>query len=428
MAWSRKLKLTLLVGGSLLGIAACLAIAHFRRGGNVHPNDSGYFAIQSWRDYRDLRGLLWLQKNGAKKGTPADQAKAVLGLPNEVRRRSIDREDWVYVAVDMRTKAQTHWAVRIEDRRVAKWFMTAPVLPPARTEKYVPSEFTGRVPAAKFFEGRSAIHRRVIGVLMTASISATSQTMKLTWALDYDGPRPPLTILKPSLENGSHGQTVVLVYAEGKYGGAFEQRLISPSAAGKYWSRKKWFATIKKGERASGEITISVPKARDYFRRHWPRHFDGTTPKLHVQLVHKPWDRGEQHGFDAWTGELHSKVLEVPPAPISAVKVKDGVSLRLTTNKSSFKFGEEIRLKCTASNVGEKPVHLQTRRPLSTLVLTVTVPGGAQFSYSPYRYKKLPPLRTRPQIISESAKAGLEQMPIGMHGARMAADQSSPCR
>jgi len=37
-------------------------------------------------------------------------------------------------------------------------------------------------------------------------------------------------------------------------------------------------------------------------------------------------------------------------------------------------------------------------------------------------------LRTRPQIISESAKAGLEQMPIGMHGARMAADQSSPCR
>jgi hypothetical protein len=232
----------------------------------------------------------------------------------------------------------------------------------------------GHAPVKRFYEIRSGLHRRVNGALLSSKVKATSETTTLTWTLDYDGPRSPLTILRPSLEDATGGQTEVIVYAEGKNGWAHSRELRSPTQPGKYMSRKDWFVTVEKDKQISGTITISIPEARDFFREQWPDQFDGTIAKLHVQLIHKPTDRGEAHGFDAWTGELHSRVLEVrseerPAGPLTLSLSGDCRRVKVT-NTSKRKLTvcrEQMRLSVSGKTapVPMYPKPIAPARPVT---------------------------------------------------------------
>src|SRR5205814_619570 len=64
-----------------------------------------------------------------------------------------------------------------------------------------------------------ALHRRVNGVLLTVSacINGEKDTAKIEidWTLAYNGPRPPLIIIRPSVTDLNDCTTVVWVFAKG---------------------------------------------------------------------------------------------------------------------------------------------------------------------------------------------------------------------
>ena len=172
-----------------------------------------------------------------------------------------------------------------------------------------------RADAQRFYAGRSGLHRRVNGVLLKAQMSAHPRNnptvLQVGWTVDYTGARQPLVILKPSTTEAT-GQTRLIVYAEDARGRPHQYTIHAPTPQGMYVSKKQWFVTVPKGESASGVIRASVADVRSFFLKHWPDRFDAKiAPRLSIQLVHAPTDRGEAHNLDAWTGQLWSKVLKV---------------------------------------------------------------------------------------------------------------------
>ena len=169
-----------------------------------------------------------------------------------------------------------------------------------------------------FYEIRSSLNRRTNGVKLvaTASVSKTDAgTIEIKWSLDYEGPRPPLAILAPGLENATNGQTQVIVYAqvkEGKRVDAHEMTLRSPTQLDIFWVPKEWFLTVEKGKTAAGAIQICVSDIKKFFLNNWPERFkEGPPPEVRIQLVHKPTERGQEYALDAWTGELYSAVVPI---------------------------------------------------------------------------------------------------------------------
>jgi hypothetical protein len=179
-------------------------------------------------------------------------------------------------------------------------------------------EKPGRDPKAEnqeFYKVRSALAGRRAGAMLQATVAIAdgpdrAEEIQLNWTLDYTGPRPPLIILRPSLEDGTAGQTRVILYAEGKDGRVYEGQLESPTPPLVQGTPKEWFLTIPPGKTATGELKISARRVADCFQQPWPKQFDDTPPILHVQLIHKPHHRGGD--LDAWTGELYTPVLKVP--------------------------------------------------------------------------------------------------------------------
>lgn len=173
----------------------------------------------------------------------------------------------------------------------------------------------------RFYEIRSARGKRFAGARLRAMISAvpkpkTADEIRIDWTLDYNGPRPPLIVLKPSLETpgmSSVDKTVVLFYAEGKDGRIYQLELKTPApfVGGLVGGvGKDTFLKIAKGKTATGTIRISARKVSAYYQNYWPKQFDFNTPPiLRVQLLHQPYHRFGP--MDAWTGRLFTKMHKV---------------------------------------------------------------------------------------------------------------------
>ena len=163
------------------------------------------------------------------------------------------------------------------------------------------------------YKARSSLSRRLNGakLVATAAVSgADADKIEIRWSLDYEGPRPPLVILTPSLSLATDGQTEVIVYAQPKGGKPHEMRLRAPIQPDKFWVPKDWFLTVEKGKTAQGLIEVRVAEVKEFFVKNWPERFkEGPPPQVRIQLAHNPTERGQAHGLDAWTGELCSAVV-----------------------------------------------------------------------------------------------------------------------
>lgn len=167
-----------------------------------------------------------------------------------------------------------------------------------------------------FYKGRSTLGGQVNGVRMQVAASVEADfkgdQIRLGWTLDYEGPRPPLAILEPSLERHTSGQTAAIFYAESKDGRPHEYELASPPNGAFGVLPKNFFLTVEKGKNGSGTISVPVEKLRGFYTQHWREQFGADAPVLHIQLRHKPFDRGAGFALDAWTGEVYSRVVKVP--------------------------------------------------------------------------------------------------------------------
>jgi len=166
--------------------------------------------------------------------------------------------------------------------------------------------------------------------------------LEITWTLTYTGPRSPLIIVQPSLHHTS-GATMAILYAvpKGKDFGlpfvvhgpiemdgfvidAFGDKIALPKFKGigtlppldrfKMRTRTKdWFVTVAAGKSAHGVLTISASKLKEALLSKYPGQFDPKEPpRLFVDLVFNPIDRGEDFDFDAWVGELNIPINAVP--------------------------------------------------------------------------------------------------------------------
>lgn len=163
-----------------------------------------------------------------------------------------------------------------------------------------------------FFKTRSGLARRENGVLLAAEVVVEGRRAELRWTLEYDGPRPPLIILDPALDNPTEGQTEVLVYAVGKDDYLCEKSYKSVVPVPGVRTIPD-FLTIPRGERKAGAILLHLADLRAHFYGNWPTRFGGPPPPMFVQLRHSPkWRDYGLRSLDAWTGELYTKVVSFP--------------------------------------------------------------------------------------------------------------------
>lgn len=184
------------------------------------------------------------------------------------------------------------------------------------------------------------------GVKLTSRVklvpTTDSANLEVAWALSYHGPRPPLTIVKPTFAfpTGSQTMVYIIAFAKGKdYG--FSLQLMSPyitTIFGRYvqvgpylqvkelptpqndlfgyslLQRKKWFITVPKGKTVKGTLTISVKRFKEKLMHYFPGEFDEKEPpRLFLQVIYSPNDRGEYvesdtPHLDAWVGELSTPI------------------------------------------------------------------------------------------------------------------------
>lgn len=152
---------------------------------------------------------------------------------------------------------------------------------------------------------------RTYGARLEASAAlakrGSKHTLQIKWSLDYDGPRQPLIILRPSLTEMTGGQTQIEFFLVPMDNDLRRFYISAPHAPGLPSSNPKWMITVKAGDTAKGSIEVPLDKIREAFARQCVGDFD-KRKSLHFQLNHKPTDRL----MDAWTGSLFSKVLVVP--------------------------------------------------------------------------------------------------------------------
>src|SRR5947209_7258634 len=80
---------------------------------------------------------------------------------------------------------------------------------------------------ADVFKERDKLHKRQTGALLTITARWEEQPglapgVRIDWAIDYDGPRSPFTIVSPALSAWAAGQTTVYFWymgADGKPAG-----------------------------------------------------------------------------------------------------------------------------------------------------------------------------------------------------------------
>jgi hypothetical protein len=151
-----------------------------------------------------------------------------------------------------------------------------------------------------------------------AKMSITAETRKdqegkpelvVHWQIDYDGPRPPFTILPPDLQLPTNWQTKLYLYYEAAGRAPQEFLIPSPSFAGRSAIHEEQFVTARSDEnRVIGYNVIHPDLVRYRLEsgelQTFPTDIDVET--CYLQLYHRPTHRSGS--LDAWTGELWSNV------------------------------------------------------------------------------------------------------------------------
>src|SRR5438093_10747998 len=109
---------------------------------------------------------------------------------------------------------------------------------------------------ARMLKDRGGLHRRVNGVLLTVSARVKGEKNKekldLEWTLAYNGPRPPLVIMRPSVTDLNDWATIVWDFAKGKDGKFYRLGFGSPIFEGiNPTDLANYLVTIRKGKSLS---------------------------------------------------------------------------------------------------------------------------------------------------------------------------------
>lgn len=163
------------------------------------------------------------------------------------------------------------------------------------------------------------------GVLLRAEMDVKKDpkgdVVLIHWFLDYDGPRPPLTIFKPSLDILAYGQCSVNFYSIDQDAEAPDVG-IQPDLTG---SDPTWlalalghpdrsrFITVQKKEVARGTIEVPLASIAARTRELHPGKFKLFPPaRLLAYLDFRPSTRAERLNLDPWTGEVRTPWTSVP--------------------------------------------------------------------------------------------------------------------
>ena len=172
---------------------------------------------------------------------------------------------------------------------------------------------------------REDVSGRKNGVLLQSQVSVKKKGMGgvvlIHWLLDYNGRRPPLTIIKPSLDIETLGQCAVEFFPVDKDGNAHGVNIQpDPKGVDLTWlgftlgnPARERFITVKKGEEAQDTLEVPLAKVEAIVREKHADKFRKFPPDLmFVRLRFRPSSRGEPHELDAWTGELLTPLVRVP--------------------------------------------------------------------------------------------------------------------
>ncbi len=184
-------------------------------------------------------------------------------------------------------------------------------------------EKSGKRPA---FEEVLAASKRAAGrqngALMQAKVDVRNEVrlegagaaVLIRWKIDYTGPRFPFTIWKPGMTFMHYGGTSVELLAvteDGKQHVVKIQADLPPPLI--YVRDREGFATLKKGESATGTIEVGLGRNFNKVQLTLDDALTRITPqRLYVRLRHKVGERGERYNLDAWTGELQTELIPVP--------------------------------------------------------------------------------------------------------------------
>ena len=145
-------------------------------------------------------------------------------------------------------------------------------------------------------------------------------SVRVYWSIEYDGPRRPFSVLTPTLEFMSAGQTTAHFWYPRPDGKADGFKIAAGALLNRPLPKQKgWFSIATDGNFVTGKIIVGNG---NYLKGYFGRLSEPGDPPLWVQLEHAPTDRGdanaEELGFktdrwtlDAWTGHLWSPVVEV---------------------------------------------------------------------------------------------------------------------
>jgi hypothetical protein len=198
---------------------------------------------------------------------------------------------------------------------------TVPLAFPNRNAVPVPKS---RTEFEEYWDSARQQGKRRNGARITATVEKqTAELLVIRWSIDYEGPRSPLVILTPTLDNGKslmRWQAGFRFNAEGSDGKVYQQYFTSAPRTpdGKVmlmmteYRDKSEYLIIPKDKPASG--TAEAPfKLAEAYKRDFPKAMTSAPKNLFVQFYHGPYDRAEQLGVDAWTGNLITEPIRLEP-------------------------------------------------------------------------------------------------------------------
>jgi hypothetical protein len=144
------------------------------------------------------------------------------------------------------------------------------------------------------------------------------RSILVQWTLDYDGPRPPLIILRPEFPSDSLGCTYFSVFIPGLAEKPVAVRLEQDRGAEMFLGfPKERFISAQEGQTCSDSIVLPISRVKAALEKASPQ-FDKDNPpdQLYLQLHHNPRLRTnlrapQPDGLDAWTGDLSSNVVRI---------------------------------------------------------------------------------------------------------------------
>ena len=153
-------------------------------------------------------------------------------------------------------------------------------------------------------------------------LPSKNELIDFCWSIGYTGPRSPLIILRPSLsERYLTSTTIVELYAFPKY--TKQGRVIQFTAPYPPGGRdalihihppRASFLSLRRKQSVTGIDSIPVKELKKELLTRYPEVFSSTVPPtLFAGVQHDTEERGIILALDAWTGQLNSPLMRVPP-------------------------------------------------------------------------------------------------------------------